>query len=173
MDARRLKLALIVFAMSAAIGWFAIDKILQIRKKTPIMSDILVESHMKGPDNQPIIFWRIKEEDRDAIAQLLDSGYSLETKGGFGATPIIAAALIDDWITVLLLLERGANAYAADRRGMTMTYLLTTSNVASDGKYGIARMRVREFLEFKYSRIVAYEPSKVKTMVAKNEWPPL
>ena len=123
----------------------------------------------KGPDGQPIIFWRIKQENRDAISAMLDTGYDIETTGGFGATPVIGAALIDDWITVLLLLERGANPMiAADRRGFTLNDLMNTSKVDPNGSYGVGLKNVRAFLKKKGISDTVYEPPEVKEMLKKR-----
>ena len=126
----------------------------------------------KGPDGQPIIFWRIKQENRKAVTAMLDIGYDIETKGGFDATPLIGASLIDDWITVLLLLERGANPLAADRRGFTMTYMLSTSRVDRKGSYGAALGKVQAFLTKQGINDTAYTPVEVKKMLADGKWPP-
>lgn len=141
-------------------------------KRNSQLAQKQAEEVEKGPDGQPIIFWRIKQENRKAVAAMLDIGYDIEIKGGFGATPIIGASLIDDWITVLLLLERGANPLAADRRGFTMTYILSTSRVDRDGKYGVALGKVEAFLKKKSINDTAYTPVDVKKMLADDEWPP-
>lgn len=126
----------------------------------------------KGPDGQPIIFWRIKQENRKAVSAMLDTGYDIEIKGGFDATPIIGAALIDDWITVLLLLERGANPLAVDRRGFTMTYMLSTSRIDRKGSHGAALENVETYLRKKGINSTPYEPMEVKKMLADSNWPP-
>ncbi len=126
----------------------------------------------KGPDGQPIIFWRIKQENRDAISAMLDAGYDIEIKGGFDATPIIGAALIDDWQTVLLLLKRGANPMVADRRGFTLNDLMNTSRVDPKGSYGVALEEVRALLKQRGVSDKVYEPPQVKEMLKNDEWPP-
>ena len=126
----------------------------------------------KGPDGQPIIFWRIKQENRDAISAMLDAGYDIETKGGFDATPIIGAALIDDWTTVLLLLKRGANPMVADRRGFTLNDLMNTSRVDLKGSYGVALEEVRALLKKRGINDTVYTPPQVKEMLKNGEWPP-
>ncbi|MCV0393982.1 MAG: ankyrin repeat domain-containing protein [Rhizobiaceae bacterium] len=126
----------------------------------------------KGPDGQPIIFWKITEEDRAAVNELLDQGYDIETPGGFGMTPVIQAAMIDDWITVELLLQRGADPMVADRRGFTVPYLASTSRVAPEGTYGQALDRVRALLNERGIGGTVYKPDEVKRMLAAGQWPP-
>ena len=126
----------------------------------------------KGPDGQPIIFWRITQRNRDAIAAMLDTGYDIEAKGGFDATPIIWASLSDDWITVLLLLERGANPMIADRRGFTLNDLMNTTRVDPNGSYGVALQKVRALLKKRGISDTVYDPPKVKEMLKNGEWPP-
>ena len=142
------------------------------RKTKHQVEELKTEMEKKGPDGQPIIFWRITQENREAISALLDLGYDIETKGGFGVTPVIDAALIDDWITVLLLLERGANPLAASRNGLTLTNLLSTSRVDRKGRYGVALEQVQALLKNKGINDTAYTPVEVKKMLADGEWPP-
>jgi len=124
-----------------------------------------------GPDRQPIIFWRILQEDRQAVAALLDAGYDIERKGGFGMTPLIQAAMIDDWITAELLLSRGADPWAVDRRGFTAAHRAATSRVDPGSAYGLALLRVRAELERR--GVEPSAPATVKAMQAAGKWPPM
>ena len=124
-----------------------------------------------GPDRQPIIFWRILQEDRQAVAALLDAGYDIEREGGFGMTPLIQAAMIDDWITAELLLSRGADPWAADRRGFTTAHRAATSRVDAGSVYGQALMGVRAVLE--RGGVEPFAPAMVKAMRAAGKWPPM
>ncbi|MAU52715.1 MAG: hypothetical protein CMN17_10145 [Roseovarius sp.] len=78
---------------------------------------------------QSIIFKRVMEEDTAAITALLDAGLDVDVRGSFNATPALRAAIADIWPVVELLLERGADPMATDRRGMTIPWLATTSRI--------------------------------------------
>lgn len=121
---------------------------------------------------RPEIFDLILSEDRAAIEKLLNSGQSLEVRDGFGATPILAAALIDDWSTVEYFLLRGADPLATDRRGFTVAFLAQTSRVDLDGRYGQALVRVRAALSARHLLETALPPAQVKQLQQKGAWPP-
>lgn len=172
MAARKTLRIMLAAAIAAPFSWIWNAGFAQNDEVGSYVTEISAKNDELGPDKQPIIFWRIKQEDREAVEQLLDAGYDIEKKGGFDATPLIAAALIDDWMTVHMLLERGADPLAADRRGFTMPYLLEKSRVDPNGEFGKAREEVRALLAAKNLGDAAYEPSKVKAMVAEGKWPP-
>jgi hypothetical protein len=120
----------------------------------------------------PEIFDLILSEDRAAIEKLIDSGQSLEVRDGFGATPVLAAALIDDWTMVEYFLLRGADPLVADRRGFTVAFLAQTSRVDLDGRYGQALARVRATLSARLPLGTALPPAQVKQLQQKGAWPP-
>ena len=78
---------------------------------------------------QSIIFKRVMEEDTAAITALLDAGLDVDVRGSFNATPALRAAIADIWPVVELLLERGADPMATDRRGMTIPWLAPPSRI--------------------------------------------
>lgn len=125
-----------------------------------------------GPDGLPIIFWSIKEENHDKVTALLDAGADIESKGYHGATPVLAAAIVDSWSMVLMFLERGANAKAVDRRGFSLAWLASQTKVQSNSKDHEALIKVRKLLDGLMGSKVVYEPKKIRDMLETGTWPP-
>jgi hypothetical protein len=136
------------------------------------MSDGKIDITAKGPDGLPGIFWMIKQEDMSAIAAWLDAGGDIEARGYHGASPALAAAVIDNWPAVLRFLERGARADIADGRGYTLGFLASRSRAAPEGRYGQALAQVRAILADRGLLSRIYQPATVKRMKAEGRWPP-
>lgn len=99
-----------------------------------------------GPDGLPLIFWLIKSGDADRAEAWLDAGGDLEASGYHGATPILAAAVIDDWPMVLRLAARGARLEIEDGRGFSLAWLNLRSRVNLNGAYGPPLLEARGLL---------------------------
>jgi hypothetical protein len=125
-----------------------------------------------GPDGLPIIFWRIKQENEAAVFALLNAGADIEAQGYHGATPILSAALIDNWPLVVGLIERGANVGAVDRRGFNLPYFTTQASPDPDGPTGAALQTVRLYLNERLMLERVYAPAEVRDLMAKGTWPP-
>ncbi len=125
-----------------------------------------------GPDGLPIIFWRIKQEQEAVVFALLNAGADIEAQGYHGATPILAAALVDNWPLVVGLIERGANVGAVDRRGFNLPYLTTQASAAAETPTGVALQAVRAYLNERLMLERVYTPAQVRDLLAKGAWPP-
>ena len=125
-----------------------------------------------GPDGLPIIFWRIKQEQEAVVFALLNAGADIEAQGYHGATPILAAALVDNWPLVVGLIERGANVGAVDRRGFNLPYLTTQASAAAETPTGVALQAVRAYLNERLMLERIYTPAQVRDLLAKGAWPP-
>lgn len=99
-----------------------------------------------GPDGLPLIFWLIKSGDRAGVKAWLDAGGDLEASGYHRATPILAAAVIDDWPMVLRLAARGARLEVTDGRGFSLVWLNLRSRVDLTGPYGPLLLEARALL---------------------------
>ncbi|WP_102224340.1 ankyrin repeat domain-containing protein [Acidimangrovimonas sediminis] len=136
------------------------------------MANDMSDPNAKGPNNWPVIFDAIEAEDHARLKSLLDSGADIEIKGFQGATPVLAAAVIEDWPTVLYLLQRGARPGVADKRGFTLPYLAAKSRVDLDGRYGKALADVRKILNDRGLMGQYYEPAEVRKRMNEGRWPP-
>jgi hypothetical protein len=100
----------------------------------------------RGPDGLPLIFWLIKSGDRAGVEAWLDAGGDLEASGYHRATPILAAAVIDDWPMVLRLAARGARLEVTDGRGFSLAWLNLRSRIDMNGPYGPPLLEARALL---------------------------
>ena len=73
-----------------------------------------------GPNNQHMIFWRIEQDDFDAVTAYLDAGVDPDIGGFMGMTPAIWAAGANGWRMVELLAKRGADLSVVARNGMSV-----------------------------------------------------
>ncbi|MCC5968837.1 MAG: hypothetical protein JJU15_02715 [Pararhodobacter sp.] len=126
-----------------------------------------------GPDGLPGIFWLIKQRDQAAVGAWLDAGGDIEVPGFHRATPVLAAAIIDDWPMVLYLIERGAQMNVSDRRGYTLAYRATTTRIDPEGILGPALRMVLQRLEQASEMEEIFTPTEVREMVSAGRWPPV
>jgi hypothetical protein len=126
----------------------------------------------KGPDGLPGIFWLIKERDQAAVGAWLDAGGDIEARGYHRATPVLAAAIVDNWSMVAYLIDRGARVDVVDGRGYTLSYRAATTRVDPKGIFGPPLMKVRAHLAQAGLLGRVYDPGQVRAMVAEGRWPP-
>ncbi|MBT9373067.1 hypothetical protein [Rhizobium sp. CSW-27] len=136
------------------------------------VTEWIMPSSAAAANTRPEIFDSILSEDRAAIEKLLNNGESLEVRDGFGVTPVLAAALIDDWSTVEYFLIRGADPSVADDEGFTLAFLSQKSRVDLDGRYGQALVRVRAMLSELHLLDTVLSPQQVRDLQQKGAWPP-
>ncbi|MDD7973236.1 hypothetical protein [Roseinatronobacter alkalisoli] len=125
-----------------------------------------------GPDGLPGVFWLIKQRDRAAVEAWLDAGGDIEAQGFHRATPILAAAIVDNWPMVLYLIERGARMDLADGRGYTLPYRANSTRVDTNGIFGSSLNAVRAHLAQAGLLSQVYTPEQVRAMMAEGKWPP-
>lgn len=134
------------------------------------MSTVDIEE--KGPDGLPIIHWWVEREELEKIQAYLDADGDIEAPGFQGATPLLKAAVADNWPVALWLIERGAFVGAVDRAGMTMPYLAATSRVPKETERGQALEKVRQLMNDQGMLGQYYEPADVKKRIKEGNWPP-
>ncbi|MDD7971945.1 hypothetical protein [Roseinatronobacter alkalisoli] len=121
---------------------------------------------------QSIMFQRVMEEDFTQMTALLDAGLPIDIRGFQNSTPALHAAMADIWPVVLFLLERGADPMAANRLGMTLPWLATTSRISGDGPRATALQQVRVLLAGQGLLSRVYTLEEVRAMLAEGSWPP-
>jgi hypothetical protein len=119
-------------------------------------------ARVTGPDGLPLIFWLIKSRDRAAVDAWLDAGGDIEARGYHRATPILTAAIIDDWPMVLHLAGRGARIDISDGRGFTLGWLIQRSRVRLDGPFGPALIEMRGILDRAGLLDLVRDPAEVR-----------
>lgn len=132
----------------------------------------MVDITATGPNGLPIIFWRIEEDDRKAVQALIAAGMDIEIRGFQQATPAIAAASANAWITTKMLLDMGADMRAVDRRGFTLPWLAQTARMNDASPEGQALADVRAMLAAQGMTRQVHEPKAVKAMLISGDWPP-
>jgi len=135
-------------------------------------SQPMVDITATGPNGLPIIFWRIEQDDRDAVRALISAGMDIEIKGFQQATPALAAATANAWITTEMLLQMGADPTASNRLGFTLPWLAGTAVMPQASAEGKAQARVRADLAARGLMDEIYEPAQVKALRDKGRWPP-
>lgn len=135
-------------------------------------ADKMVDITATGPNGLPIIFWRIEQDDRASVKALLAAGMDIEIPGFQQATPAIAAASANAWITTKMLLELGADMRAVDRRGFTLPWLAATARMNEASPEGQALEAVKAMLASQGLMRQTHEPKAVKAMLAGGKWPP-
>lgn len=141
-------------------------------KETDGMAAAETNPKAEGPDGLPIIFWTIKENDQKKVAAILDAGGDIEAKGYHKATPILAAAIVDNWEMAAFLMKRGARLDAVDGRGFTLPYLAAQAKVAEGSPTAAALQEVRVALNERAMLEKIYLPAEVRQMLKDGRWPP-
>jgi len=136
------------------------------------MPEAQIDVTAKGPDGLPGIFWLVSQRDQAAVGAWLDAGGDIEARGFHRATPVLTAAIIDDWPMVLYLIERGARMDVADGRGFTLPYRASSTRVDPNGIFGPPLNAVRAHLAQAGLLSRVYAPVQVRAMVAEGRWPP-
>ena len=95
-------------------------------------------------DNRPLIFLSVRSGRIEDVEKLLSYSHSIEAKGFNGETPLLRAALHNQWDMVLFLLEQGADYNAQSGSGETIFTLddyLDRARIQNDSYY-----KVKEWL---------------------------
>ncbi len=91
-------------------------------------------------NNQPLIFLSIQSRRIEDVEKLLSYGHSIEAQGFNGETPLLAAALRNQWDMVLFLLEQGADYNAQSGSGekiFTIDDFLERSRIRDDSYFKV------------------------------------
>lgn len=142
-----------------------------------------VDIYELGPDNLPVIFWRLDQDDYKSVNALLRSGLDINVRGFYAQTPAIWAAQSSNWKGVKFLIDRGADIalYGAD--GTTVAGFAKTSRLRLDSEAGRDLKEVRAILEARglYDNVLT--PKQLRDQMAagtiptpapfdRNNWPP-
>lgn len=123
-----------------------------------------------GPNGQPIIHYYIESYEHDKVDAWIKAGGNTEVRDQMGATPMLMAAEVDDWIAVEMLLEAGADPSSTSDTGMTLPFLAETSRVDTAGPHGEPYERVKAALTARGLMVTVYPPKMVQTLRAQGKW---
>lgn len=96
-------------------------------------------------DNKPLIFLSVQSRRIEDVEKLLSYGHPIEARGFNRETPLLAAAMSNQWDMVLFLLEQGADYTAQSGSGdriFTLHDFLERSRKRDDSYY-----KVKDWLE--------------------------
>lgn len=167
----RLVLAVFVFTLSCS-NEVSRDQERDVaeERRSQMFSD---DPNRAGPDGHPIIFTVIeKADDTVRVRELIEAGANIEARGYGQGTPILMAAISENWRVVEVLLEAGADPMIPDEFGFTVTYMAATSRLRPESLEGQALDRVREVLEDRGIIGIVVPPREVEKMMEEGSWPP-
>jgi hypothetical protein len=101
-------------------------------------------------DNKPLIFLSVQSRRIEDVEKLLSYGHPIEARGFNRETPLLAAAISNQWEMVLFLLEQGADYTAQSGSGdriFTLHDFLERSRKRDDSYY-----KVKDWLESEKNR---------------------
>ncbi len=87
-----------------------------------VLATLVACNVVAAPLGAPPLIAAAENGDRIGVSKLLDQGAAVDTRAVDGTTALHWAARADRLDTVLLLLQSGADARAADREGVPHLY---------------------------------------------------
>jgi uncharacterized protein len=113
----------------------------------------------------------VMNEDRAQVEALIDRGAPLEEKDHRGQTPLVIAAVTDQFRIAEILLQAGADPFAVDKFGWTAGYAAQTSALARGPEFE-AKARFEAMLTQRGYPMPGPDKPEIKQMVADGNWPP-
>jgi hypothetical protein len=113
----------------------------------------------------------VMNEDEGRVRQLIAARANLEEQDGDEQTPMLIAAISDQFIIAEMLLDAGVSIWAKSDFGWTVGYAAQTSNLVRGGE-NEARLRVLARLKAKGFPFPAEHPTIIEAKAARGEWPP-
>ncbi len=112
--------------------------------------------------------------DRNAgeVRRLATAKIGLEQRNEIGATPLIEAAGSAQFEIAEILIDAGADVFAADEFGVTAGLFADRSKVSPNSAEGQARARVMEKMAVRGFPFPAPTSKAVKHLLDVHQWPP-
>jgi len=151
-----------IFAIVVLVFWYTMSS----------MTNETSNPNAIGRDGHPQIFEAIEDSDQARARRLITAGANIEARGYGQGTPILKAALTDNWIIAEMLLEAGADPMVPDEFGLIFTRVASRANLKSESDEGQALTRIRAILTERGLISLVFTPEEVRTMVEAGEWPP-
>lgn len=123
------------------------------------------------PGSSPLANAVVNREPAIAL-QLVDSGASPNSKDERGTAVLILAAVTDQYLLANVLVQRGADVWAADSMGYTAAIYASTSRLDDESDEGKARLA---FISSLRAAGYSWPPPWPKDVLAMREagrWPP-
>lgn len=113
----------------------------------------------------------VMNADAAQAKSLVEGGASLEEVDLDGQTPLLIAAMTDQFTIAEYLIAQGANIFATSEFGWTVGYAAETSRLVR-GPEAEARQRVLVQLRDRGFPFPATKPRQVMKWVEEKHWPP-
>lgn len=127
-------------------------------------------------NNYETILEAVMHTDKTAVNKMIQDGVDLEaqtpsSKGYGDMTALIAAAKTDQFIIANILLDAGADIYAADQFGWTAGYAASTSRLVRGPEFEAKEKFIQKLYDLGYPNPIPHK-SEVKQLIEQGEWPP-
>ena len=142
-----------------------------------------IDIYELGPDQLPIIFWRLDQGDYESVEALLGSGLDVNIRGFYAKTPAIWAAQSSNWKGVKFLIDRGADLSLYGGDGTTVAGFAKTSRLRVNSAPWRDLEEVRAILKERGLYDDVPTPKQLRDEMAagkiprpetfdRNKWPP-
>ena len=118
------------------------------------------------------LLYAVGDRNEAAVRRLAAAHIGLEARNEVGATPLIEATGSAQFAIAEILIDSGADVFAADSFGVTAGLFAERSKVAPDSAQGIARSRILQKMAAKGFPFPAPQSAQVKQMIEAGRWPP-
>lgn len=122
-------------------------------------------------DQPETLIEAVYERDKARVIELASSGAALEERDLEGQTPLVLAASTDQFEIAEVLLDAGADPFAASQFGWTAGYAAQTTNLQRGPEFE-AMQRVSQRLRARGYPVPGPDKQEIKQMVAEGNWPP-
>lgn len=133
---------------------------------------MLVSCMDEQPSAQDALLSAVEHGQVGQVRVLAPRKLGLETRNEVGGTPLISAAMSDQWVIAEILLANGADIWAYDRFGVVAGESLVRSRVRLDTPDGQARQRLLTLFGERGVPLPPPSRAKVLELAAHGDWPP-
>ena len=113
----------------------------------------------------------VMDQNKRQVKRLIKKGADLEVTSLKDKTPLILAAVTDQFRIANILLDAGANPFAVSMFGWTAGYAAQTSRLARGPEYKALQI-FKDKLRHKNYPVPGPEKDEIEAMVAEGNWPP-
>lgn len=133
---------------------------------------LLAACQAQDPYRMNAMLEAVSDRDEATVRRFAALRNGLEERNEIGATPLIVATTSNQFVIAEVLVDAGADVFAADKFGVTAGLAAETSRLRAGSIEGDARERVLAKLKARGFPFPAPAFKQVKAMVAAGQWPP-
>lgn len=128
-----------------------------------------MNGHRNGPVNAMVA---VEQRDPDAARDAAVARRGLEQRDESGATPFLKAAASGQYVIAEILLDHGADPWAADEFGLTAAHFISTNPFPPGSPDGDAKVRLTDKLRARGFPFPPPPQGEVLRLIAAGHWPP-